>query len=118
MRCKVSSPIEFGDYLYGLDDGNLECIDLADGSRKWKDERAAGEGEAYGQGQILRCGDLLVVLTHYGEIALVEAAPNKFNELGRMKVLAGEKTWNNPALVQGMLYIRNHLEMACVDLRE
>ena len=34
----------YGGYLYGLDDGNLECIDLTDGSRKWKDERFSGEG--------------------------------------------------------------------------
>jgi len=117
MRCKVSSPVEYGGYLFGLDDGNLECIDSRSGERQWKDERNAGEGKAYGQGQILLHNDLLVILTHYGEVVLVEARPDRFNELGRMKVLQGDKTWNNPAIVAGRLYIRNHLEMACVDLR-
>jgi outer membrane protein assembly factor BamB len=117
MRCKVSSPVRRGDFIYGLDDGNLECIRVEDGRRVWKDERHAEEGGAYGQGQLLLSGDLLVVLTHYGEVVLVEATPERFHELGRLKVLAGNKTWNTPALAGGRLYIRNHLEMACVDLR-
>ncbi len=117
MRCKFNSPIEYNGYVYGLDDGNLQCIDLSDGSVKWTDRRRPGEGRAYDQGQLLRSGDLLVVLSEYGEVVLVEANPEQFRELGRKKVLTGYKTWNNPALAGGMLYIRNHLEMACVDLR-
>jgi hypothetical protein len=27
------------------------------------------------------------------------------------------RTWNNPTLVDGRIYVRNHLEMACYDLR-
>ena len=117
MRCKFSSPIEHKGFIYGLDDGNLQCIDLADGEVKWTDKRRPTEGKAHGNGQLLRSGDLLVVLTEYGEVALVEANPDQFKELGRIKVLDGDKTWNNPALAGGLLYIRNHVEMACVDLR-
>ena len=117
MRCKVSSPVEHCGYGYGLDDGNLECIDLSDGRRIWKDERTPEEGGAFGQGQILLYNDFIIALTHYGEIVLVEATPDGYHELGRMKVLKGEKTWSNPAIVDGRLYVRNHLEMACIDLR-
>jgi hypothetical protein len=27
------------------------------------------------------------------------------------------KTWNNPALADGKVFVRNHREMACYDLR-
>lgn len=117
MRCKFSSPVEYNGFIYGLDDGNLQCIDLADGSERWTDRRRPTEGKAYGNGQILRVGSLLVILSEYGEVVLVEANPAQFRELGRKKILEGDKTWNNPALAGGLLYIRNEREMACVDLR-
>jgi outer membrane protein assembly factor BamB len=119
MRCKFSSPVRqlFDDHIYGLDDGNLQCISVEDGSSKWRDDREPGEGEGYGHGQILLSGDVLLILTEFGEIALVEARPDRLSELGRLKVLEGEKTWSQPAYSNGRLYIRNHKEMACVDLR-
>src|SRR4029079_10220025 len=104
-------------HVYGLDDGNLQCISLEDGSPKWRDDREPGEGEGDGHGQIRRSGDWLIILPECGELALVEARPDRFSELGRVKVLEqGHKTWSNPAYSNGRLYVRNHREMACVDL--
>ena len=117
MPCKVSSPVEHRGCIYGLDDGNLRCIDLGDGRRLWKDERTPGEGGAFGRTDLLLYNDLIVALTHYGEIVLVEASPEAFREVGRMKVLKGEKTWNTPVIANGRIFVRNHLEMACIDLR-
>ena len=117
MRCKFASPVAYDGHIYGLDDGSLQCISMEDGTVKWTDKRDPAEGEGFGHGQILLTGDLIVVLTQFGEIAIVEARPDRFVELGRRKILKGSKTWNNPALADGILYIRNHLEMAAVDLR-
>jgi outer membrane protein assembly factor BamB len=117
MRCKFSSPVMYNGFLYGFDDGDLQCIDLSNGKVKWTDKRKGAEGKGYGHGQLLLSGDLLVVLTEYGELALVEASPDQLKELGRIKVLKGNKTWSHPALSNGRCFIRNHLEMAAVDLR-
>jgi outer membrane protein assembly factor BamB len=116
MRCKFASPVYRDGFIYGLDDGNLQCVDAADGAVKWTDTRHPDEGDGFGHGQILLAGDVIVVLTQFGEIALVEARPDRFVERGRRKILAGNKTWNNPAMVDGRLYIRNHVEMAAVEL--
>jgi len=118
MRCKFASPVLRDDAIYGLDDGNLQCISANDGSVLWTDKRKPREGDGFGHGQLLLVDDLIVVLTQYGEIALVQARPDRFVELGRRKILEGDKTWNNPALAEGVLYIRNHLQMAAVDVRK
>lgn len=121
MRCKFTSPVrridDSGDYLYGLNDGCLECMDLKNGKQIWKDERRAREG-GIGHGQILLADDLIVGLTEEtGELVLVEATPVEFRELGRIKALnRGSRSWNNPAMAHGRIYVRNDEEMACFDL--
>jgi outer membrane protein assembly factor BamB len=110
MQCKFTSPVLYKDHIYGLDEAVLSCVDVATGQRVWR-------GKRYGHGQLLRQDDLLVVLGEGGEVALVEASPKAFRELGRVQALQGDKTWNCPALADGRLYVRNSQEMACFDLR-
>ena len=110
MRCRFTSPVEYKGHLYGLDEGILACLDAETGKRTWKDGR-------YGNGQLLLSDGLLVILSEEGDLALVEAKPDAYQELGRMSALKG-RTWNHLALADGKAYVRNHLEMACYDLTE
>jgi outer membrane protein assembly factor BamB len=122
MGYKFSSGVrrksDGGDYIYGLNDGHLECLDLKTGKQVWMDEDRQREGEGFGFGQLLLCDDLLVVLTEtYGELVLVEAVPTGLRELGRIKALKrGPKNWNTPAMAHGRIYLRNEEEMVCFDL--
>lgn len=111
LRCKFTSPVEHGGYVYGLDEGILACIDAQTGERKWK-------GERYGHGQILRHEELIVVFSESGFIALVKASPDGFAEIGRFSVFDQPKNWNPFALARGKIYVRNHKEMACVNLTD
>jgi outer membrane protein assembly factor BamB len=112
MRCKFNSPVAYQGHLYGLDEGVLTCLDAATGARRWR----AGH---YGHGQLLLAGDLLVILAESGELALVEATPQEHRQLGIFQALDADsgKTWNCPALADGKVFVRNHREMACYDLR-
>jgi outer membrane protein assembly factor BamB len=97
-------------HAFGFDGSILACIDLEDGSRKWK-------GGRFGHGQLvlLPDQDLLLVLSEDGELALVSATAERFNEVARFRVLDG-KTWNHPVVVGDVLLVRNGEEMAAFRL--
>ena len=111
LRSRFNSPVLHNSFIYGLDEGILVCLDPVTGRRKWK-------GERYGQGQILRQDDLIVIQAENGDLAIVKANPEAFEQLGRFKALGGDKTWNCPTLANGFAFLRNHNEMACYDLRQ
>jgi outer membrane protein assembly factor BamB len=98
-------------HAYGFDGGILSCIDLTDGSRKWK-------GGRYGHGQLVLLADqdALLVLSEDGDLALVGATPGQYRELAKVSALNG-KTWNHPVLVGDVLLARNGEEMVGFKLR-
>jgi outer membrane protein assembly factor BamB len=97
-------------HAYGFDGSILACVDLADGTRKWK-------GGRYGNGQLVLLADqdLLLVVSEDGELALVAATPAGFQAIARVPGLEG-KTWNHPVLVGDRLLVRNGEEMAAFRL--
>ena len=98
-------------YAYGFDRSILSCVDLKDGKRRWK-------GGRYGFGQLLLLPeqDLLLVLSEEGELALVKASPEGYQEVaGKLPAIEG-KTWNHPAIAGDVLLVRNAQEMAAFRL--
>jgi outer membrane protein assembly factor BamB len=116
LKAKFTNVVHRDGYIYGLDDGVLVCLDLANGQRKWKRGR-------YGHGQVILVDDpeirdengLLLVSAESGDVLLVEVNPNESKELARFPTLAS-KTWNNPALAGQYLLVRNDREAACYEL--
>jgi hypothetical protein len=97
-------------HAFGFDGSILSCIDLEDGTRKWK-------GGRYGHGQLVLLPeqDLLLVLSEDEELALVGATAARFTEMARVPASQG-KTWNHPVLVGDVLLVRNGEEMAAFRL--
>lgn len=108
MKTKFTTAVLRNGYAYGLSDGILECIDVNEGKRKWKKGR-------YKHGQLLLLKDKLLILAESGDLVLVAANPNKFEELQEMPVINGV-SWNTMALSGDRLLIRNSDEAACVQL--
>ncbi|MBX3443891.1 MAG: PQQ-binding-like beta-propeller repeat protein [Planctomyces sp.] len=116
MKSKMSSPVLVDGHVYGLDEGILVCIDPADGKRLWKGSRTAPSRGRYGHGQMLVTNGRILLMSEDGELALIQPDPRELVELGSLPVFDAGKTWNPPALVRGRAYLRNHEEMACVEL--
>lgn len=108
LKLKFNEAVQLGDYVYGLDDGILACVDVQTGERRWK-------GGRYKYGHVLLWQDLLLVQAEDGYVALVQANPERFTELTRFDALT-ELTWNVPAVHRGRLYVRNASELACYQL--
>jgi outer membrane protein assembly factor BamB len=104
MKNRFNSAVAYENYIYGMDESILTCIDARTGERKWK-------GGRYGYGQLLLASGHLVILTETGELALVKATPDSHQELSRFSAIEG-KTWNHPAIAGGILLARNAREMA------
>ena len=110
MKNQFTSSVLHEGFIYGLDESILTCIDARTGARKWKNGR-------YGYGQVMLASGHLIVLSERGELALVRATPDAYQEVVLFPVLEG-KTWNHPAMSGGYLLIRNLNEMAAFDLRK
>jgi outer membrane protein assembly factor BamB len=110
LKPSFNDSVVHNGYVFGFNGGILACIDVKDGTRKWK-------GGRYGNGQLvlLRDQGLLLVLSEEGELALVKAASDQFTELARFPAMEG-KTWNHPVLAGDRLLVRNGNEMVAFRL--
>ncbi len=108
LKTKLNNVVTKDGFAYGLSDGLLQCVEIATGEQRW-------EGNDYGHGQVLRVGNLLLVMQEQGAVALVAMQPEAFQELARFQAIEG-KTWNNPALAGKLLLVRNAIGAACYEL--
>lgn len=108
LKAKFSNPVLRDGHVYGLDDGILACLDLRDGSVRWREGR-------HGHGQALLVGDLLLLMAESGELIVFRPTPAGPGELHRFRVF-DSKTWNPLALAGDLLLVRNDREAAALRL--
>jgi outer membrane protein assembly factor BamB len=109
MKSKFAHLYARDDYLFGLDDGMFACVDLKDGSQRWKEGR-------YSHGQGLLVGDLYLLMAEAGQLVLLRPTPDGPNEQARFPVFS-DKTWNPIALAGDLLLVRNDQEAVCLRLK-
>ena len=108
LKSKFASIVTRNGFAYGLDEGILTCIDIKTGQRKWKQGR-------FGHGQLIRCGDALLIQCESGDLAIVAADSERFVQLQRIEALA-DRTWNYPVLVGEYILMRNDREAVCMKI--
>lgn len=114
MDCHYSTPVFFNGHLYGFhgrqETGQvLRCIDPDAGKVLWESPEIPG-------GTLLRVGGRLLVVTEQGELWLLQASPDKFDQLGSAQILrAGHRSY--PAYADGVLYARDGEKLVAVQVR-
>ena len=109
MKNTFSTSVFHDGYVYGLDNGILACVDAETGDRMWK-------GGRYGHGQLLLASGHLLITTERGQLVLVRATPESHQEVAALPAVSG-RTWNNPAIAEGILLVRNDREAVAFDIR-
>lgn len=103
--------------LYGTTNQGLVCADFATGEIKWQDRSIGAASLCYADGRLYLHGE-------NGEIALVLASPEKYQELGRFTPpdqpdrSGRTKAWAYPVVSNGRLYVRDQGFLWCYDVRE
>lgn len=107
MKNQFSSSVLHNGIVYGFDNATLKAIDAATGEERWRQR-------GLGHGSLILAGGNLVVFSEKGTLALLEATPKEYKQLGAIRVLEG-KCWTAPTLANGRLYLRNEEHLIALD---
>lgn len=107
--------IKLGDYVYGFSESKgWTCQNFKTGEAKWQ-QNGIGKGSiAYADGRFyLRKED------GAGTVALIEASPDGYKELGRFDQpnRSGKNSWPYPVIAGGKLYLRDQDTLLCYDIK-
>ena len=95
----------FDGYLYGVDGnagrGHMVCLDLKDGSTKWREK-------SVGFGSLIIADGKIIYLNEKGTLTICKASPAGFSKIASAKVLSGSgKCWTMPVMANGRIFCRD-----------
>lgn len=113
LDCHYSTPVFKDGHLYGFDGRQemgqtLRCIEVATGKVCWESPGVPG-------GTVILTGDKLLVVTEQGELWIVKATPEKFDQLTTMQILRSSHR-SHAAFANGILYARDTEKMVAIRL--
>ncbi len=119
LTCYFSTPVAVGGHLYMVNGSanplkkpsiTLRCVDVKTGAVAWEKPNVGKYHAA-----LVRTGnDKLLGLDDAGNLLLLDPDPKAYKELSRSKVCG--PTWAHPALVGGVVYLRDEKELIAVKL--
>jgi hypothetical protein len=107
--------VRVGDYLYGCSGETLMCVELSSGDIKWQ-ERSIGDSS------LCYADSCLYLHGMRGDVALIQASPEGYRELGRFTLpdqpsRGTSKAWAYPVIANGSLYLRDLDSVWCYDIK-
>lgn len=98
-------------YLFGSASQVNMCVDYATGDIKWRERGIGTSATCYADGKLFLHGE-------NNEIAMIEASPVGYKELGRCvppdaPERGNSKAWTHPVIANGHLYIRDQSSIWC-----
>jgi outer membrane protein assembly factor BamB len=111
MCSHFASPVRRGEYLFGIDDSRLTCMNLRTGKVMWT-------RSGINKGSLLRINDFLLILGENGKLDLLQASEEKFAPKAEARPFRGVRCWTMPVVAGGRLFLRDERQMKCFDLKK
>lgn len=118
MRNKIGNVVLLDGKVYGQSENKgWTCQDLVTGQVVWKDKETSPSGLgaiAYADGRLYLRQD-----EGKGTVALIEASPDGYKEVGRFDQpnRSGKNSWPLPVIAGGKLYLRDQDVLLCYDVK-
>ncbi len=108
-----TTPVHKDGYLYGLykQGPGLRCIEMATGKEMWS------KGGFAWQGATTLVADHVLVQNERGEIVLVKATPQGYEEAARAQPMGGQ-CWTMATISNGRIFARSTTEAVCLDVAD
>jgi len=103
--------VAVGEHFYLLTERNLSCVEAKTGTIVWTDP-------SVGKGSLVYVDGKLILRSQDGPVAMVEAAPEGYKELGRFEQpdRSNRNSWTYPVVTDKKLYLRDQNVVLCYDL--
>lgn len=125
LHSLMSTPVIENGYLYGVCSfGELRCLELATGDRKWSTfEPTSGESMRWGTAFLVKHQNRYFLFNEKGDLIIARLTPEAYTEISRAHVLEPtgpaqrrHVVWTNPAYANRSAYVRNDREIVSVSL--
>ncbi|MCK6500810.1 MAG: PQQ-like beta-propeller repeat protein [Nitrospira sp.] len=125
LHTVMSTPVLRDGFAFGLCAfGELRCLDLRTGDRKWESlDLFGGESGFFAHAFIIEQGDRYWFWNDHGELAVGTMSATGLRLTSKAKLLdttestrGREVLWCHPAFAHRRAYMHNGREMICVDL--
>jgi outer membrane protein assembly factor BamB len=111
MRNHMASCVAIGNYIYGIDENQLSCLNIDNGSTQWSQR-------SIGKGALVAADGKLIVQADRGDLVIVRADPKAYAELSRIDAVGGRNQWTMPVIADGKVYCRSATgKLACIQFK-
>lgn len=128
LHSLMSTPLIEDGHIYGVCSfGQLRCLQLADGTRRWESlapTTVAGKPARWTTAFLVKHEDRTFIYNETGDLIIARLTPQGYEEISRAHLLdptnrAGGRDvhWSHPAFADRAVFVRNDRELLCADLR-
>lgn len=131
LHAVMATPFILNNHIYGVCSyGELRCLDLMTGERRWATRVPTGNKELrWANAFLIQHEEKFFLFNEHGELILAHLSPKGYQEISRAKILAATNPnagirgmdgrlvlWSHPAFANRCLFVRNDREIVCVSL--
>jgi len=109
-------PVAVGEHLYGVGPTkNIVCLNVKNGEIAWSKDGLINSAAGKAYAGMLVAGNNIIMLTDTGALIQFVADPKEYHEISRTQVCGNN--WTNPALADGVIYVRDNKFLSAVSLK-